>query len=347
MAGNMVFDLVVPQLLIDYVRAYDIEVLRPEAQLTLDRFLPNRFIEDLDFRIRKGTLNDVDVAEYRAWDTPATMTGRPGIQYLRGSLGPVSRQIPLGEEEYLRTQTLLRGTNDPVIQAIYDDSERMIRAVQARIELARGDTIDDGKFTLNENGMVMEANFNRVGAMSVTAANLWTDTVLGKPLTDLLAWVDAYVIQNGIEPNLLLMSRTRVANLALNAEIRGYAAAGGITPARVNAATIADIFASEGLPQVELYDTQVRVNGTRTRVLKQNKVYMMPNTDQAFGHTFYGVTPEALLLAERNMIDRAAMPGVVAVITRTEHPVQTFTLGSALAMPVMPNANLVLDAVVA
>lgn len=347
MAGNMVFDLVIPQLLIDYVRAYDIEVLRPEAQLTLDRFLPNRFIEDLDFRIRKGALNDVDIASYRAWDTPAAMTGRPGVSYIRGSLGPVSRQIPLGEEEYLRTQTLLRGSNDPIVQAIYDDSERMIRAVQARIEVARGDVINDGTLTINENGLNLTANFSRAGGMSVTSANLWTDTTLGKPLTDLLAWMDAYVIQNGIEPGLIMMSRTRVANLALSAEIRGYAAAGGVTPTRVNAATIADIFAAEGLPPVELYDTQVRVNGTRTRVLPVNKIFLMPPPDQPFGHTFYGVTAEALLLAERNMIDRAAMPGVVAVVTRTEHPVQTFTLASALAMPVMPNASLVLDAVVA
>ena len=347
MAGNIVYDLIPPQLLIDYVRAYDIEVLRPEAQLTLDRFLPNRQVADLDFRIRKGALNDVDAAEYRSFDTPAVMTSRPGVQYIRGSLGPVSRQIPLGEEEFLRSQTLLRGTNDPIVQAIYDDSERMLRAVQVRIELARGDVINDGTFTLNENGLIMNANFGRVAGMSVTAANLWTDTTLGKPLTDLLTWMDAYVVQNGVEPQLIMMSRTRVANLALNTEIRQYAAAGGTTPSRVNAATIADILAAEGLPPIELYDTQVRVNGTRVRVLPVNKVFLMPDASQPVGNTFYGTTAEALLLAGMNLLDAAAMPGVVAVVTRTEHPVQTYTVGTALAMPVMPNASLILDAVVA
>lgn len=347
MGGVIVTDLVLPQLLIDYVRQWDMEVLRPEAQLTLDRFLPNRFVDDLDFRIRKGTLNDVDVAEFRAWDTPAAMTGRPGVQYIRGSLGPVSRQIPLGEEEYLRTQTLLRGTNDPVIQAIYDDSERMIRAVQARIELARGDVINDGKLTIAENGMVIEANFGRQALMTKVAANLWTDATLGKPLTDLLSWMDDYVTTNGVEPGLLMLSRQRVANLALNTEIRQYAAISGTVPTRVNAATIADIFAAEGLPPVELYDTQVRVNGTKTRVLPANKAFFMPPASEPVGHTFYGITAEALLLAERNMIDRTAMPGVVAVVTREEHPVQTFTVGTALAMPVLPNPDLILDAVVA
>lgn len=347
MAGVIVTDLVPPMLLIDYVRAYDMEVLRPEAQLTLDRFLPNRFVDDLDFRVRKGALADVDIAEYRAWDTPASMTGRPGVQYIKGSLGPVSRQIPLGEEEYLRTQTLLRGTNDPVIQAIYDDSERMIRAVQARVEVARGDVINDGKLTIAENGMVIEADFGRAALMSKTATNLWTDTANGKPLTDLLSWMDDYVTTNGVEPGIIMMSRTRVANLALNTEIRQYAASGGTTPTRVNAATIADIFAAEGLPPIELYDTQVRVQGTRARVLPVNKLFFMPPAGEPVGHTFYGVTAEALLLAERNLIDRTAMPGIVAVVTRTEHPVQTYTLGTGLAMPVLPNPNLILDAVVA
>lgn len=347
MAGVIVTDLILPQLLIDYVRQYDMEVLRPEAQLTLDTYLPNRFVDDLDFRIRKGALNDVDAAEFRAWDTPAAMTGRPGVTYIRGSLGPVSRQIPLGEEEYLRTQTLLRGSNDPVIQAIYDDSERMIRSVQARIELARGDVINDGKLTIAENGMVIEADFGRAALMSKVAANLWTDATLGKPLTDMLAWMDDYVTTNGVEPGVILMSRTRVANLALNTEIRNYAAASGTIPTRVNAATIADIFAAEGLPPIDLYDTQVRVNGTRTRILPVNKVFFMPPASEPVGHTFYGITSEALLLAERNMIDQTAMPGVVAVITREEHPVQTYTVGTALAMPVLPNPNLILDAVVA
>lgn len=347
MAGNMVFDIVPLPILTQYVRAYDIEVLRPEAQLTLDRFLPDQATEDLDFRIRKGALNDVDAAEFRAFDTPPVMTGRPGVSFIRGSLGPISRQIPLGEEEALRLRTLERGTNDPLVQAIYADAERMTRAVQVRLELARGDVINDGILTINENGLILSANFGRVGGMSVTAANLWTDTTLGKPLTDLLTWMDAYVVQNGVEPGLIMMSRTRVANLALNAEIRGYAAASGTTPARVNAATIADIFAAEGLPPVELYDTQVRVNGSRVRVLPVNKVFLMPAGDQPFGNTMYGITPEAIMMVENQQIVASEMPGIVATVYRTVSPIQTFTQASALAMPVMPNASLVLDAVVA
>src|SRR4051812_39954454 len=137
--ANIVYDLVDPAELISYVRQFDNEVLRTENQETLEDILPNTLTEDLEFRVRKSARQMTDIADFRAWDTPARMTGRPGVKFIRGSLGPLSRQIPLSEEEFLRVRSLLRDNNDPIIDQIYQDSENMIRAVQDRVELARGD----------------------------------------------------------------------------------------------------------------------------------------------------------------------------------------------------------------
>src|SRR5690348_7627109 len=104
--ANMLFDLVSPALLTQYSRAYDNEVLRPQARFVLGEFMPDIMIEDLDYRIRKDSLQDVDMAEYRAWDTPAKLTSRPGVSRISGELGPISRGILLGEEERLRQRML-------------------------------------------------------------------------------------------------------------------------------------------------------------------------------------------------------------------------------------------------
>ena len=344
---RMVHDLVDPQELIDYVRAWDIEVLRPQAQLLLDQFLPNRQVEDLDFRIRKGSLNDVDVAEYRAWDTQPRMTARPGVSYITGELGPISRQIPLGEEESLRLRALERGNQDPIVTAIFDDAERMVRSVQARIELARGDIINDGILTISENGLTLTADFDRDSSMSVSAATPWTTTATAVPLTNLLTWQEAYLTRNGVVPGTLLMPRAQLSNLALNAEMRGYAAIGGSTPNRINMETVNAILASEGLPPIFLYDTTVRVNGTATRVLPANKVFFLPSPNEPVGNTFYGITAEAIELRSRGLITQEAMPGVVAITLKNENPVQTFTLGTAIALPVTPNPDLIMDCTVA
>ena len=345
--ARIVYDLVDPAELIQYVRAFDNEVLRAENQQSLEDVLPNVETEDLEFRVRKSARNLVDTAEFRAWDTPARMTGRPGVKYIRGSLGPLSRQIPLSEEEFLRQRALARGNNDPIIDQIYEDSENMIRSVQDRIELARGDIINDGKLTIAENGLVLEANWGRAAAMSVSAAVVWTTVATATPLQDMLTWVQAYRDQNGSEPGSIVMPKSRIANLALNAEIREYASANGTTPSRINRATLDDVLANEGLPPIRLYDRWVRVNGAKTTVLPANKVFLFPAAGDNPGVTYYGPTAEAIKFAGRGIIDQTDTPGVVALVTETEHPVQTYTVGTAISMPVMPNPDLILDAVVA
>jgi hypothetical protein len=342
---NIVYDLVLPQLLVNYAREYDNEVLR--NQFILEAFLPNKLIDDLEYRIRKGTITDVDAGQFRAWDTPAPMTGRPGVTRIRGELAPVSRQIPLGEEEMLRLRALERGNDDPIISAIYDDVERMIRSVQARVELARGQLLYTGKVTINENGLQIEADFGLPGSHNVTAGTVWTNTASATPLTDLLTWQDLYITDNGRPPGTLLMAQARLSNLYLNAEMRAAAAANGTTPARVNRETVDAIFAANGLPPISVYDVTVRVDGIATRPIPADRVLMLPPPDEPFGNTFYGVTAEAIKLRSKGYIEADAMPGVVAVVTETDHPVQTFTVGTAIALPVLPNPSLLFVADVA
>ena len=343
---QLVTDLIEPQVLIDFVRQYDNEVLRPEAQWTLDSWLPNREVRNLRYRIRKGARNDVNIAEYRAFDTPAPMTGRQGTYYVEGSLGPVSRQIPLSEEEILQVDDLLEDADDPLIRQVYEDSANMTRAVQGRVEVARGDVIDDGVVTIAENGLALTANFGRHADMRKAAATVWTDPA-ALILSELLGWQEDYVDHNGFDPGFIMMPKTRVASLALNAEFRSYAAAFGTTPARLNRATIDAIIEAEGLPPILLFDEIVRKNDVRTRVLPADKVYLMPPREAALGNTFYGVTAEAKLLRQRGFIDRDAEMGIVAVVTINEHPVQKYTVGTAIALPALPNADYILDADVA
>lgn len=345
---QLVTDLIEPQVLIDFVRQYDNEVLRPEANWTLERWLPNREVRNLKYRIRKGALQDVNVAEYRAFDTPARMAKRQGTYYIEGSLGPVSQQIALSEEEIMQVDDLITDSDDPLIRQVYEDAANMIRSVQGRVEVARGDLIDDGIVTLNENGLSLTANFNRHSDMRKIAGTVWTNPA-ASILSDLLGWSEDYADHNGFDPGSIMMPKTRIGNLALNAEMRSYAAANGTTPARLNRATIDAILSDEGLPPIttEGADEVVRKDDVRTRVLPLDKVYLMPPEGASLGNTFYGVTAEARLLRQRGFIEREAEMGIVAVVTINEHPVQKYTVGTALALPAMPNADYILDADVA
>jgi len=357
----IITDLVDPAELTDYVRAFNDETLR--ARFVLDQVFPNRLVDDVEFRIRSGGLTDVDVAEYRAWDTQPPMTGRPGIVRKRGEIPPVSRQIPLLEEESLRLRAMQTGTSNPIIDAIFDDAERMVRAVQGRIELARGDVLTDGILTLNENGVNVTVDFGvpaphlpviATGVLQWTVANAAT----ALPITNLLSWLQIYKDDTGVLPRGIMMSRTLFSALAVNAEVRAYAQAGASTAAaRVNLATIQQIFGEFGIPPLTglgsdvsgdpFYDVNVRVNGVATRVIPADKVVFLPPVDEPMGSTFYGITAEAVRLQERQLIVRQDAPGLVCLALQNDNPVQTFTLATAVALPAIINPELIFTADVA
>lgn len=342
MAGRFVYDLVEPALLTQYVREFDNEVLK--NQMVLEQWLPNQLNDELEWRAVREAFQDVDTAEYRAWDTQPTMTGRQGMTRIRGELIPVSRQIPLGEEEMLRLRAIREtGAETALLRQIFDDAERMVRSVQMRIEMARAQVLYTGKFTLSENGMNMEADFGMSVSHKPTAAASWAVSTTDI-LSDMLTWTQLYVDDNGVEPGVMMMSRQVLSYLYTNDEFLAAAGFAGTTPARLNNEMIDAVLAANGLPPVILYDTKARVNGVSTRLIPADKVLFLPPQGEPLGATHYGITAEAIKLAGKGMLSASEMPGVVAVVLENDNPVQTFTLGTAIAVPVLPNPDLIIAA---
>jgi hypothetical protein len=356
---NMIFDLVDPAELIDFVRQYNDETLR--ARFTLNQVLPDRTIPDLEYRVRAGGLTDVDVAEFRPWDIEPTMVGRPGISRKRGELAPVSRQIPLLEEQSLRLR-LMQRDNNPIVDAIFNDAARMIRSVVGRIELARGDVLTDGILTINEHGVNLSVDYGvAAGHLPVLAGGAqWTvaNAATALPISDLLTWLELYVNDTGVLPRGILMSRNRLGALAVNNQVKAYAQGGlAAAPARATLSLINQVFADQGIPPLmglgndpqgqPFYDVMVRVNGVATRVIPDDRVVFIPPADEPVGNTFWGLTAEALFLMERNLITATQAPGVVALTLQNESPVQTFTVGTAIALPAIINPELIFTADVA
>lgn len=335
----IIFDLVDPTELVGYSRQYADEVL---ANVFVGQnLLPNRAVDDIEYALRRVSRRDVDIAKYRPWDTPAPMTGRPGITRLRGEIAPVSRQIALSEEEGLRLRALESAAGGKeLVDTIFDDTELMIRAVEARIEVARFDALVDGILTLEENGLHLVVDYDMPATHKITAGTPWTvaNALTATPISDLLAAVERYSDDNGGNmPGKIVMSRKRLPGLQVNAEVLAFAASGGTTPRRVDLATINGVLADQDLPQIEFYDVKVRDLGVQKRVLGTEYVLLLP--DEKFGETLYGPTAEATLLAEKKYLKTKDVSGVCAVVTQNDHPVQTFTVGTGVALPVIADAN--------
>src|ERR1700761_129733 len=104
----------------------------PDNQQQLARWLPNRTVDDLEYRFNRGGGGLTEAASYRAFDTESPIGRRESAARTTGELLPISEKIPLGEYDQLRR----RANPTPAIQnGLLTDTERQVRKVAARVEL--------------------------------------------------------------------------------------------------------------------------------------------------------------------------------------------------------------------
>ncbi len=337
----LIYDVVDVQELTGFVRGVQLE--RELNVFQLSRFLPNENIDDIEYRVVKGGINDQDVASIRAWDTESPIGSRQGISRLMGELPPISKKIRLGEEERLRRRSLDRGGDiQQIADAIYADADNMARAVAARIELLRGEALYSGALNINENGVIQTVNFGRSGTHSVTltGADLWSAYSTSDPVKNLLTWQQTYVDTNGVKPAICVISTTALNHLLLNDKIRTIASSISGAPSILSEMTLNTVLSAYGLPPLWVYDTKVRIAGTATRVIPADKVIFVPPAGEPLGRTFIGTTAESLELAGANQMSQDDLSGMVAVVEKTFDPVATWTKAAVVALPVMVNPDL-------
>lgn len=349
----LIYDLIEPQTLQGFARSLEY------PDLVLDGWLPNFEINDIEFRFDRQVLGsgsvlyDEDVATYRAFDTEAPIAGRKGTELsfltppqVRGQIPPLSRKIRLGEEERLRMDALRTGDKRAIIDAIFNDVARLTRAVQARLELARGQALVTGAVTIAENGVAGAIDFGVPAGNFVVAPINWNDPD-ALVVDDLLGWMQYYITLNGQAPVHFVTSSRIINGLLRNNQIRNLA--GGLAPIPniVTPATVNAVLSAYGLPTPEVYDTQLKVDGVAQRVVADNKVLFLPAKGNQLGRTYYGVTAEALELQSEGKIVARQAPGIVAVVEKTFDPVATWTKVAALALPVITAPSLQMIATVA
>lgn len=323
-----------------------------DARLGLSALFPVRFVDDntVDFAEIVRTNR---TAKYRAFDGRIHVSERDSGSEKRVRLAPLSSSLSMGEYERLQLEfSRTGGTNTRALaSAIYNDAERLTGEVRNRIELAWGDTLTDGKLTINENGLQSEADFGvPAGHVVAPAGALWTNLTTSVPLTDLSAWVDVYVATNGEQPGSMQTSLRVQRLMQRNKEVIDavYGSTQGRT--RVTTGELNDLLTSEGLPSMQAaYDSQLNVDGANQRIIADDKVLFLPQTISDLGYTCYGLSATALELVNSNVAEMSFSdaPGIVGVVEKVGPPYRQFTYVDAVGMPILANAKLLLIADVA
>jgi hypothetical protein len=344
----IVFDgPVTPEALTVFVR----EVPTPADQV-LNQLLPDLFFNRNTIDLAELTRTN-RTARFRAYDGRLHVSERDVSVEKQVKLPPLSTSLSMGELERLQLEfARTGGTNRAaIVDAIYNDATNLTREVQARMEQARGDVLTDGKFTLTgEGGLYMEADYGIPAGHLVAPGTLWTTTATATIIANESTWVDTYVATNGFAPGGQVVSR-RVLNLMLqNAELRTLAASLSGTPSLVTRPALDAALAAFSLPPIVMvYDTNVDVDGTTTRVIPDDRVLFVPPNVSDLGYTAWGVSATALELVNSNATDLSFedAPGIVGVVEKMGPPYREFTFVDAVGMPVLANPRLILVADVA
>lgn len=338
------FDLVEPGILTGFVRT-----LPAPGNFTLNTWLPDRNIHDIEAAFTTAFKRN-RAAKFRAYDAENRVGRRDDFQRKTVGLPPLGQKTVVMEEERLRLEMFRSGGDNTasLVRALYNDASINTNAVLARMELARGQVLATGKFTLtDENGLKgIEADYGVDSSHLPTAADVWTDHNTSDPFEQMREWADVYTDDAGEPPAYALTSRTAIGHMLRNDSIRSNFATMGGTPAVITRSQLAGLLDANDLPQLVEYNTQVYVDEVSTRVIAVNKMVYLPANPATLGNTFWGITGEALELVglENPQLSFAQAPGLVGTIQKTASPIRTWTEVSAIGMPVLAQPTHILTA---
>ncbi|MGW6638456.1 major capsid protein [Streptomyces cyaneofuscatus] len=335
---QLIDEFATPAELTGYARAALAD--RPENAFGLDRWLPNRTINDLSYRFTRGGGGLTEAATFRAYDASSDVGVRPGGARVSGELPPISRKIPVGEYERIKRRNV-DTQNAEIRDAMLDDGVRLARQIEARMELARGEAIFNASVVLNENGVQASVDFGRAAGHTVTAGTVWSN-VSADVIGDFQTWLEVYNDTNGGDPESVLISRAIWTALKRNTQLRGLSTTGATAPSILTDSLLAAILADHGIPPLVRYDAKVNVGGVSTRITPNDKLAFLPAQGDALGQTLWGVPVEADDARYGLAGDEA---GIAVGAYKTEDPQTVWTRATAIALPVVaaPDLSFVAD----
>lgn len=334
--------------LIDPVEATGIardeqDVIEQERGGTLARFLPNVNVDSDYVKFYPAASGLVDAARYRAFNARPEIGKGQGVSAKTIELPALSRSEPIDE---MTQKNLRRLSDDRIRKSIEAAIRRNVRAISMRQEWARGQVIDDGALVVNEDNFWINDVFGRDASLSISAGvgNYWDDSSVDR-LTQLNDWQDVYAgLNNGANPGRMVFGSRAAANaFAAGDQFRTHVGASASRPGL--ASEVAAYVASAGLPEYEIYERRVSIEGASTPVLDPKKVYLLPEPTATsneegslLGATYWGLTVSATF--ESWGIEPDEQPGIVCGVFREEKVGASIEVeGDAMGEPVLANPN--------
>lgn len=295
-----------------------------------------------DDKIRWGRVTRKNrMAKYRAWDGHIARQARDTAQEQWVPLAPFSNSQVTGEYETLKKEyARMQGGNVAFLaDAIYNDTDSLVRSMWNRVEKGLGTTLVTGKFTVNENQTMYEADYALPAANKITAATPWTNAS-ALAADDLRALRSRFVASAGVAPGRIFTSETVISSLLRNPQIVGEALGTTSGRTRVTRAELNAWLGSESLPTIvtEVEGTMFNdETGLDERVLPQDLLVMTPaNLGDCLEFTF-GLSASALKLVNSNRTDLTFgdRTRITGMVIEDGPPFREFVYVDAVGIPIL------------
>lgn len=286
-----------------------------------------------NFNVNQVALNDA--ASYRSFNTEADFGRTGGSESRSGKLPPISRKYRVDELE----QLTLYGQADAIAALLEKHARALGASIAARLEFARGEAIEKGIVTIDERGLQFTIDYGRKASHTIVAGTAFS--AAGATPVDTLDVAKAiYQDTNGTAPGVTLISPEVLANLQKNADLMKMALGrGSDLPSRISVDDVLSTLASFGYGNVRVFDEAIGGQ----RVINARKVLFLPATGGVMldggplGTTDWGIPAEAI--NDDYGIPTSDRPGIFAGSFTQEDPEGTNVLASAIALPVVTNAD--------
>lgn len=319
--------------LLNYFKARTIKQMLGEG------LFPSRKIQDIEFNMITGSGGLPVSASIHALDSATEMASRQALEKGVAALALIKRQIKIGEKELIKLNS---PRNDAEFQLtlseLYNDAEKMVEAVNVRVEAMRMEVLSSGKLVINENGVAVTLDYG------IPAENKKTFDWSGassKPLDDLDTLATAVETTSGVRPSRALTSRKILKSICNNTSVR-KAIFGTNSDKIVTQAQLNDLLAQMELPQIAVYEEKYKIEtaaGYATKRYFPDTVISM-FSDNSLGETIFGLTAEEVKLIGDGQMDEASMVGNIFVGKYSSvDPVGEFTKAAGTALPTLPHGE--------
>lgn len=321
------------------LRGLVVQIENNQAPSLADEFLPNgqTFSTTFAYDIVKKSNH---IAAYIGFGAEPPVVDRDAVASKMGEVAKLGLKYIATEEELMAlNQARSNAERSAMVDALTVKAADLVNALNKRVDISKLEALLKGTFSYNKNGVKINVNYGIAAPTVKAGADAWS-AATAKPLSDLIAWNDAYVTKNGKSADAIIMSREAVALLQTNEEFIVEARGTNGTFTRISMNEVNDVLAGYGLPAVRVQaQRSVTVKDIYTgndEVIEFLPKFRVVFASQGAGQFLFGPT-----------VENNYQPGIDLRAYDKFEPIQSVIRVAAAGVPVIENPDLIFHADVA